>query len=127
MLESASGGKFPPILTWLLSRFGGFEFGDGVFYFDPRYRRDVMLGWFSGADELIDTFESFREILPADVFPVANDGGDNLLCIGVRPSNNGVVYFHVHDAGRGEDGGPASPYRISDSLEQFLLSLHREP
>jgi SMI1-KNR4 cell-wall len=126
LLESAAGGKFPAILRWLFSRFGGFQFHDGVFYFDPRYQRDVMLGWFSDADELSDTFESFREALPTDMFPIANDGGDNLLCAGVGPSNNGAVFFHVHDAGRGDDGGPASPYRVSDSLEEFLLSLHRE-
>lgn len=125
-IESATDGTYPPVLRWLFSRFGGFRLKGGASYFDPTYQDDVMLGWFLDAEELTHTFKFYREVLPPDVVPVANDGGDNFLCVGVGPANNGVVYFHVHDRGRGEDGGPAPLDRISDSLEEFLLSLHRE-
>ncbi len=125
-IESSAGGTFPLVLTWFFSRLGGCHFKDGVLYFDPGYQQDVMLGWFLDAEELSHAFDFYREVLPSDVIPVADDGGGNFLCVGVGPANNGVVYFHVHDAGRGEDGGPAPLDRISDSLEQFLLSLHRE-
>lgn len=120
--EVAPGGAHVPDgLRWFFSRFGGSSFPGGVFYVDPRYGEDVMVGWFLDEAELRDAFESTRDDLPDDVVPIANDGGDNHLAAGVGPANSGVVYFRVHDA-------PLDRrlYIIDASFERFLRSLHRE-
>lgn len=116
-----AGAHVPKVVRWLFTRFGGFDFPDGVFYFDPRYQKDVMVGWFFDEEELLQTFEDTRDALPADVVPISNDGGDNHLAVGVGSRNSGIVYFHVHDA-----PVDAQLYIVSDSIEQFLASLHRE-
>jgi hypothetical protein len=85
-----------------------------------------MLGLFFGCDELLDAVESHGEALPRDVLAIADDGGGNLLCIGVGPTNADAVFFYEHGKGLVHDGPDSPLYRIDDSLEHFLLSLHRE-
>lgn len=120
-LELPEGARMPEVIQWFFERFGGSRFPEGVFYDDPKYGRDVMVGWFLDESELRDAWEATREELPADVVPIANDGGDNHVAIGVGAGNGGVVYFHVHDAPEG-----ANLYEIDRSAEHFLASLHRE-
>jgi hypothetical protein len=117
-----NGGAYvPSVIRWLAARFGGFCFPGGVFYFDPHCQADAMIGWFFDERELLDVFEWTRETLPDDVVPISDDGGDNHLAIGVGEANAGVVYFHKHDALLGEHLDVVHP-----SIEDFLMSLHRE-
>jgi hypothetical protein len=116
-----TGGDAPEALLWLSRRFDGFRFPDGAFYHDPRYERDVMVGWFLDGTELLETFEDTRDSLPDDVVPIANDGGDNHLAVGVGARNAGKVYYHIHDAPT-----DSRLYPLSDSIDDFLMSLHRE-
>lgn len=123
-IEDRSGGELPEVARWLLVRFTGASSATGAFYADPRYQTGVMLGWFLGRDELIDAFETTRERLPADVVPIANDGGDNYLCVGVGAGNAGAVSFLVHDA----PDVPERPahYPIAPAIEPFLRGLYAE-
>lgn len=116
-----TGGKVPEVLSWMSQRFDGFRFPNGAFYHDPRYGQDVMVGWFLDRVGLLETFEDTREALPHDIVPIGNDGSDNHLAIGVGPCNSGIAYFHIHDAPT-----DSRLYLVSASIEQFLLSLHRE-
>lgn len=120
-IEAKVGGAFPDVVRWLFTRFGGFSFAQGAYYPDRRAGAEAMFGWFLAGAELIDTFESTRESMPEDVVAIANDGGDNLVCVGVRDDNRGVVSFYLHDA-------PIDRrlYRLAASVEDFLRSLHRE-
>ncbi|MGW4057783.1 SMI1/KNR4 family protein [Amycolatopsis sp. NPDC004747] len=120
-ISERTGGETPDMLSRLSQRYNGFRFPNGAFYHDPCYGHDVMVGWFLDSAELLQTFEDTRDTLPDDVVPIANDGSDNHLAIGVGPSNSGVIYFHIHDAPT-----DSHLYRLSDSVEHFLLSLHRE-
>jgi len=119
-IEQQTGGRFPDVMLWFFHRFGGCRFDEGAYYFDPRSRSDVMIGWFLDSSELRDAFEAFREALAKDIVPIADDGGDNMLCVGISDANRGVVYFHPHDRPR-----PAT-YQVAPAIEQFLGSLHRE-
>lgn len=116
-----TGGDAPETLLRLSRRFDGFRFLGGAFYRDLRYNRDVMVGWFLDGTELLETFEDTRDSLPEDVVPITNDGGDNHVAVGVGPRNAGKVYFHIHDAPT-----DSRLYLLSDSIEEFLMSLHRE-
>ncbi len=115
------GAPIPGLLRWLFDRLDAFEFSESIFYLDPRYRADVMVGWFFDGDELPETFEDTRDALPVDILPISDDGGGNHLAVGLGEKNAERVYFHIHDSPLGEH-----LYLINDSLEQFLLSLHKE-
>ncbi len=55
------------------------------------------------------------------LLPIARDGGDNLLCLSVAPSDYGAVYFWTHDEPDAEAG------RVADSFEEFLDLLYLDP
>jgi hypothetical protein len=115
--------KAPASLEQLLARFAGARITDPVYYFDPKYKRDVMIGWFLDPAERAETYESISEVLARTLVPIANDGGDNLLLVETG-AETGAVYFYEH--GKELVDGKPPLYRVSPSLEQFLLSLHRE-
>jgi hypothetical protein len=116
-----SGAYVPDAVRKLCARFGGFGFADGAFYHDPESGSDQMAGWFLDGPEMLEAFDAYGEVLPEGVVPITNDGMDNHLALGVGPSNSGVVYFHIHDAPLDEH-----LYVVNDSVEDFLMSLHRE-
>jgi hypothetical protein len=116
-----SGAHVPEVARRLFARFGGSHFPEGVFYHDPEDGGDAALGWFLGGPDMLQAFDAYGEVLPEDVVPITNDGMDNHLALGVGPSNSGVVYFHIHDAPLDEH-----LYVVNDSVEDFLMSLHRE-
>jgi hypothetical protein len=60
--------------------------------------------------------------LPAELTPIADDSGGNLICIAVDRPNSGAVYYWDH-----EEEGEAAPYSnvhvLADSFDEFLNSL----
>jgi len=114
-IEQRTGQALPDALRWLFTRFGGSRFPEGAFYFDRRYGQDVMIGWLLDRDEILDALDTWEDVLPANLVPIANDGGDNLLLV----DGEGAVWFHQHDKAE-------PPYLVDESLEHFLGSLHRE-
>ncbi len=116
------GAHVPKVVRWLLTHFAGNTFFEDVFYFNPRRQKDVLFGdWFLDQTELLETFEWTREVLPDDVVPISDDGGNNHLAVGVGAENSGGVYVHIHDALLDRH-----LYVVDDSIEHFLISLHRE-
>jgi hypothetical protein len=79
-----------------------------------------MIGWFFDAIELTDVFEWSHGSMSRDVVAIANDGGDNFVCVTIAGDDAGLVSFWLHDA-------PANRqlYALAPSLETFLRSLHR--
>jgi hypothetical protein len=69
-----------------------------------------------------------RERVPLDLFPVAADGGSNLILLGAHGERKGKVYFWDHNW-EADDGEPPT-YRnvhpLADSFEAFLAMLHEE-
>lgn len=120
-IEAASGGEFPEVVRWMFMRFGGFRFNESAYYYDRRRHTKAMIGWFLDGPELIEAFESTRASLPPDIVPLANDGSDNFVCVGVGGDSAGVVSFYLHDLPAGR-----RHYQLADSVEDFLQSLHRE-
>jgi len=59
---------------------------------------DVFLGFRSGEQtDFFHRLEVYRERIPADTIPIADDPGGSLLLLGVRGSNTGRVFFWAHD------------------------------
>jgi hypothetical protein len=120
-IEAASGGQFPEVVRWLFDRFGGFRFNETVYYHDHRRQAKALIGWFLDAVELTEAYEATRASLPPNIVPLANDGYDNLVCVGIGHDNAGTVSFYLHDLPT-----ERRHYRLSESIENFLRSLHRE-
>jgi len=122
LLLAVDGGRHvPDSVRRFFARYGGASFSQGIFFYDSRARKDAMFGWFMDATEMIEAFNDTRGVLPDDVVPIANDGADNHVSVGVGPANAGVVYFHVHDAPLDDN-----LYVLAGSFQQFLRSLHPE-
>jgi len=120
-IEDATGGAFPEVVRWLFTRFGGSRFDDSTFYNDRRRHSKALFGWFLDAAELTEAFERTRGSMPDDMVPLANDGHGNFVCVGVGPDNAGVVSFYLPRLTTDR-----RYYRLADSVEDFLRSLHRE-
>ena len=67
-----------------------------------------------------------RNRVPHDLFPVAVDGGGNLILLGAEGEKKGKMYFWDHNW-EADDGEPPT-YRnvhpLADSFEAFLSMLH---
>jgi hypothetical protein len=78
-------------------------------------------------NNLLDYLETYKERIPRNLFPIAHDPGDNLICISVEGADKGSIYFWDHDW-EGNDG--ASDYSnvilIADSFDQFIEGLHEK-
>jgi cell wall assembly regulator SMI1 len=120
-IEAATGGVFPEAVRWLFTRFGGSRFDDSTYYNDRRRHSKALFGWFLDAAELIEAFERSRGSMPDDMVPLANDGHGNFVCVGVGPENAGVVSFYLPRLTTDR-----RHYKLADSVEDFLRSLHRE-
>jgi hypothetical protein len=120
-IEAASGGAFPEVVRWLFTRFGGFRFDDSAYYNDRRRQTKAIIGWFLDAAELTEAFEWTRASMPHNMVPLANDGNNNFVCVGVGAEHAGVVSFYLHDLPTDR-----RHYRLADSIEDFLRSLHRD-
>lgn len=66
--------------------------------------------------------EVFCNRMPIGFFPIAAEGGGNIICLSLKGNTQGGVFYWNHD----EETEPptfANVYKIADSFEQFLESL----
>ncbi len=64
--------------------------------------------------------------LPIDLFPIAEDSGGNVICIGIRGEYSGKIYFWDHEleADAGEVPDFSNITLIADSFQEFLDGLY---
>jgi cell wall assembly regulator SMI1 len=63
--------------------------------------------------------------MPAEIVPIGNDPGGEMICIGVRGDSTGAIFMWDR-TGEVEDGATywGNIYRLSASLDEFFASLH---
>lgn len=116
-LASLVHAPVPRALAWWWQHVGaGAQFAEPTVYFDPKAGEDVLLGRLLSVDEVRQAIDDYEESLAPHRFPIANDGGDNLLLV----DRDGSVHQHLHDALLDRN-----TYPIADSFESFVLSLRR--
>lgn len=76
-------------------------------------------------DDLEHYLDTYRDRLPANLFPIAHDAGGNLVCVSTGVGDDGKVYFwdHEFEADEGEPPGHENIYSIADSFEEFINGL----
>lgn len=130
-LENSQQIKLPADYRKFLLEYNGGRPVPDSFYFKGK-TRGSSVDWFLGTDESeSNSFTAYLKIyknrIPRNFFPIASDPGDNLICISVRGSDQGSIYFWDYE-GETESNG-ASDYSniipIADSFEEFLNNLHQ--
>ncbi|MGH3737561.1 MAG: SMI1/KNR4 family protein [Micromonosporaceae bacterium] len=67
----------------------------------------------------------YRDRIPGDYFPIAQDPGGNVICMATEGTDAGKIYFWDHEE-EAEEGQPASRqnlYLVASGLEEFLQHL----
>ena len=67
-------------------------------------------------------YEVFNNRMPHGFFPIACEDGGNIICLSLKGSAQGGVFYWNHD----EETEPptfANVYKIADSFEHFMESL----
>jgi hypothetical protein len=88
---------------------------------------DVLFGLMLGDGyDIVENARAFEDRLPADLLPVAQDPGGNLICIGVNGPRAGHVLFWDHNGSRSGRSDDESVYPVAASWSEFLNLLRRE-
>jgi hypothetical protein len=76
-------------------------------------------------EDMIKVYEIYKDRVPSWLLPVADTDEGNLICISIRPADEGAVYFWDHEL-EAEEGEPPSEEnltRLSDSFSAFASAL----
>lgn len=136
--ESQIGRRIPDTYRLFLQRHNGGRPMPHVF--EHRSEHGRLLGasvrfFFGVHDRGGETHDSLaycaemylkRDRVPHDLFPIAADGGSNLILLGTEGERKEQVFFWDHNW-EAEDGEPPT-YRnvhpLADSFDAFLAMLH---
>lgn len=136
LVEQRLGKSIPPVYrTFLLAHNGGRPQPDGFSSYGEKgglhdqSRVDWLFGINTGAyyNDLEQHFDMVRERrVPANLLPIANDPGGNLICLSTAGAEVGTVYFWDHEFEVGNDGDPPTydnVFFIAGSFDEFLAGL----
>jgi cell wall assembly regulator SMI1 len=92
-------------------------FSSGVHYFYAIYE---------GKQENFETkYNIFKGRMPANMIPIASDGGGNQICVSVSGNDYGHIYFWDHEDEADDDSTPdySNLTHLADSLNDFIQRL----
>lgn len=129
--ERRIGRTIPEPYRSFLRRHNGGTPSRRGFSWTNEYGRAVLarvrsfFGVDDGEDGLMDCFETYRDRVPRDLFPIASEVGSNLLLMGTEGARTGRIFYWDHnwEAGNGEPPTYRNVHLIADSLDAFLASL----
>jgi len=76
-------------------------------------------------DELLWNYLIMIGRIPRHFLPIADDNSGDLICLSLSGDDKGCVFFwDWYDERPGPDPGYENVYKIADSFEEFLESLH---
>lgn len=135
VFEQRVGRNIPPVYrAFLLQHNGGYP--------DPS---DFLIKGRDSTPDLMGTIEQFlgigtddeyaeieryltqyKDRIPSDLFPIAQDPGGNIVLIGTEGETAGQIFFWDHEE-EAEEGDPPTRrnlYRVAESLADLLDALH---
>jgi len=128
-LENSLGIELPQSYRRFLMEYNGGRPAARRFKFKGRTKGssvDRFLGVHNREyNNLLEYLETYRERIPRNLFPIAHDPGDNLICISVEGADKGSIYFWDHDR---ESDPPdySNVILIADSFDEFMTGLHEK-
>lgn len=80
-----------------------------------------MTDYFYGSD-IVDNIETYKEEFERKLLPIADAGGGDFICLGVRDKYKDKIYYWTHE-GRGKF--EENLYLIADTFEDFISSFEK--
>lgn len=100
----------------------GFDFADG----DDGSSVDKFLD-ISGSksESIIEYFNTYKNRIPKNYFPVAKDPGGNLILIGINNSGSDIYYWdHENESEDGDVPGMDNMHLIASNFDEFIDNLY---
>ena len=141
-IEAALGVALPVNYREFLQKYGVSAFGELV-QFQPIEGEPAPLSHFygsksAGSNSLAKCIEKYAGRMPESIIPIADDGGGNQICLGIKGKEHGKVYYWDHHNEWDEEdyleehGQPMPPdvkfqnvHLIADSFEGFIQRLEK--
>lgn len=106
-IEEKYNVLFPEIYTYFVLTYGGSKFEHDICYrsleLTPCTDKNGLNAFdsFFGLDDdlnnLSNKINQYFERIPSSLIPIADDGGGNLICIGVKDEYKERIYFWYHE------------------------------
>ncbi|MCG8333544.1 MAG: SMI1/KNR4 family protein [Proteobacteria bacterium] len=87
---------------------------------------DKFLSLESGPHSNLDSYvNTYIGRIPKDLLPIAHDPGGNLICIGIKGENFGIIYFWDHEF-ESDDNDPdySNVHFVANNFDEFLKELY---
>ena len=140
-IETALGVALPGDYREFVQKYGTSAFGELV-QFQPIEGEKGPLSHFYGSrtgnQSLAKYIEVYRGRMPDTIIPIADDGGGNQICIGIKGKEQGKVYYWDHHNEWDEDDyldehdepmPPEAKFQnvslIAESFEDFIRRLEK--
>jgi len=132
-IEKTVSLKFPEEYRKHLLKYNGGQCSPNEFSFIENGKKtNSCVDWFlaiydgeyDNLSDYIKTYKLDEKRLPADIIPIANDPGGNLICISCGKEDNGAIYFWDHekevDYSVSGDDDYSNLFLIANSFKDFL-------
>jgi hypothetical protein len=141
-IETALGAALPGDYREFVQEYGVSAFGELV-QFQPIEGEAGPLSHFygsksAGSNSLTRNIEKYMGRMPETIIPIADDGGGNQICLGIKGKERGKVYYWDHHNESDEEDyleehGKSMPpevkfqnvHLIAKSFEDFVQRLEK--
>ena len=129
-IEQYLGFRMPNDYRNFLLEYNGDVDLPPFFYFKKNDKNGSMLDSFFGIkkhtnDNILMNIKLYKNRIPTNCLPIANDAGSNLILLAVKNKDYGKVYFWDHNW-EAEDGAIpdySNLTLIADSFDEFINNL----
>ncbi|WP_080875215.1 SMI1/KNR4 family protein [Oceanobacillus timonensis] len=84
-----------------------------------QFEVDSFYGLYNDENNIEDKINFYKDLLPADLIPIAGLPGGDLVCIGIQDNTQNKIYIWFHEM----DG--ENIYLASDSFKSFIMNFKR--
>jgi hypothetical protein len=141
-IETALGVRLPGEYREFVQRYGVSAFGELVQFKSIEGAVEPLSHFFgsksAGSNSLMWNIGKYQGRMPDTIIPIADDGGGNQICLGIKGNERGKVYYWDHDNEWDEEdyledhGKPMPPavkfqnvHLVAESFEDFIQRLEK--
>jgi len=128
-LERKYNIKFPQDYSFYLQHYGNDYIKEDYHFIPPeglsnkikltQFEIDSFYGLYNDENNIEDKINFYKDLLPADLIPIADLPGGDLVCIGIKDDTQNKIYIWFHDM----DG--ENIFLVSDSFKSFIMNFKR--